>query len=161
MTLLFMLFWLILNGRADSDVLITGAAATAVMMLAVCLWGGWSFRKELSCYLIIPRGIVYFALLMVEILKANLTVIRIIFKKEKLEPCVRTFKTSLKTAAARTVFANSITLTPGTVTVQLIDDVLTVNCLNSELAEGLNGWILEKKLLEIEKSFAKEAGEHK
>ncbi len=52
------------------------------------------------------------------------------------KPALVRFKTDLKTKQARVVLANSITLTPGTITVTLEEDEYVVHCLDKELAEG-------------------------
>mgnify|MGYP002513500138 CR=1 FL=1 len=56
-----------------------------------------------------------------------------------------------ETAAGRTALANAITLTPGTITVLLEDDVYTVHCLDESLAEGMNESVFVKMIEEIEK----------
>jgi multicomponent Na+:H+ antiporter subunit E len=48
------------------------------------------------------------------------------------------------------ILANSITLTPGTITLDCRGDELTVHCLTEEMAEGLEETIFEKKLKRIE-----------
>ena len=57
-------------------------------------------------------------------------------------------KTDLKTKTARVLLANSITLTPGTITVSLQDNVYTVHCLDKQFGEGLSDstfvWLLHK-----------------
>ena len=45
--------------------------------------------------------------------------------------------TNLKTETARVILANSITLTPGTITVSLTEQELLVHCLDKSLAEGM------------------------
>ena len=63
------------------------------------------------------------------------------------------FKTSLKTKMAKMLLANSITLTPGTITVSLRDDVYMVHCYDKSMAKGLNNTVFEKKLLKLEEGF--------
>ena len=70
--------------------------------------------------------------------------------KYDVEPAVVKFKSSLKSERARVALANSITLTPGTVTVRLQFDEFTVHCLDKSLAEGLNDSIFVKLLERIE-----------
>ena len=152
MALLVMAFWLSLNGRIAFDTLIIGAAITAVMLLFGHITGLWTFKREKTIYLLLPGGVFYFFALFKEIFIANMKVIKLIFNKKE-SPCVRSFKTELKTKAARAVLANSITLTPGTVTIELKDDELTVHCLTQEMAESLTDSSLEKRLLRMEEKF--------
>ena len=149
MALLVMGFWLMLNGRIAWDTLLVGAAVTLVILLLGHFSGLWTLEREKCIYLLIPSGIAYFFALLKEIFLANMQVIKLIVTR-KTSPCIRHYVTPLKTKAARAMLANSITLTPGTVTVQLVDDVLTVHCLTQEMALNLSDSGLEKRLLKME-----------
>lgn len=152
MALLVMAFWLALNGRIAFDTLILGAAITLIMLLLGHATGLWTLDREKHIYLLLPSGILYFFVLIKEIFVANLRVVKIIFNRRE-SPCIRHYATKLKTKVARAVLANSITLTPGTVTVQLVDNVLTVHCLTHEMADGLTDSSLEKRLLRMEEKY--------
>ncbi|MBQ8547563.1 MAG: Na+/H+ antiporter subunit E, partial [Lachnospiraceae bacterium] len=58
----------------------------------------------------------------------------------------------LKTDLARTVLANSITLTPGTITVELTEDEFKVHCLDKEMAEGIEDSVFVRLLLKMERT---------
>ena len=60
------------------------------------------------------------------------------------------FKTDLHSTFARVLLANSITLTPGTITVALTGNEYTVHCLDKELAEGISSSVFVKLLEKIE-----------
>ena len=66
------------------------------------------------------------------------------------KPVIIHFKTDLKSRTARVLLANSITLTPGTITVSLEDDVYTVHCLDKSLAEGIDSSVFVKLLKKLE-----------
>jgi len=90
-------------------------------------------------------------LLVKEIIKANLAVSHLIFAhNEIVEPVIVRFRTSLKTETARVLLANSITLTPGTITVSLHEDELVVHCLDKSLAEGLEDSVFVELLTKFE-----------
>ncbi|MBQ3231445.1 MAG: Na+/H+ antiporter subunit E [Clostridia bacterium] len=149
MAILLFVFWIMLNGRLEADVLISGAvSALAIWGFMIC-FTGWSIKKEKQALILFPSVIAYFVRLFIEIFKANIGVLKIIVNG-KTDPYIRTIQTPLKTRMARVLLANSITLTPGTVTIQLDGDKLTVHCLTREMAEGLSDFILEKKLIEME-----------
>lgn len=149
MAVLLFVFWIVLNGRLAADVLISGAVS------ALAIWGfairftGWSLRKDKQALILLPSVVAYFVRLFIEIFKANIGVLKIVLNG-KTDPYIRTIQTPLKTKMARVLLANSITLTPGTVTIQLDGDKLTVHCLTREMADGLTDFILEKKLIEME-----------
>ena len=94
----------------------------------------------------------YVIVLLIEIIRANFAIIRLVLAPDiEVEPCIVKFNTSLKTEAARIALANSITLTPGTITVSLEGDELLVHALNREIAHGLEGSIFEKLLMRMER----------
>ena len=57
----------------------------------------------------------------------------------------------LKTNVARVLLANSITLTPGTITAELEDDYFTIHCVDSSFAEGIENSSFVKILERLEK----------
>ena len=86
-----------------------------------------------------------------EIIKANLAIIpRILTVEEEMDPIIVKFRTSLKSDFTKMLLANSITLTPGTITVALEDDEYTIHCLDTSLAEGLENSDFEKALKKLE-----------
>ena len=71
--------------------------------------------------------------LVVEIVKANIAVIvRIVGPRHAIDPVLVTVKTTAKTDLGKALFANSITLTPGTVTADVDGDTLKVHALVRE-----------------------------
>lgn len=149
MAVVLMAFWVILNGRFAPDTLITGAVMGAAVWLCLILFAGWSGRKEWRVIRLAPLAAAYAFFLLAEIFKANMGVLKVILF-HRPEPVIRVIQTPLKSKAARVVLANSITLTPGTVTVRLEGDTLTVHALTKEIAEGLTDFSLEKRLLKME-----------
>jgi len=90
-------------------------------------------------------------LLIKEIFIANIQVAKVVLNpKIHISPCLVKFKTNLKGNMCKTILANSITLTPGTITVSLDGDEFMVHCLNEEYAKGLANSKFEKLLIEIE-----------
>ena len=65
-------------------------------------------------------------------------------------PVIIRFRTDLKTRTARVILANSITLTPGTITVSIEDDELTVHCLDRSMAEGMDDSVFVHALRRLE-----------
>jgi multicomponent Na+:H+ antiporter subunit E len=88
----------------------------------------------------------FFALALIwEIIKANLDVALIIISPRlPIAPRIIEYETYLPDDLPRTVFADSITLTPGTVTLELEEDVLYVHCLAPHHEEGLREGRLER-----------------
>ena len=93
----------------------------------------------------------YGYVLIKEIVSANLTVCRMILtRKETMEPVIVRVHADLKTETARVILANSITLTPGTITVSLTGQELLVHCLDKSLSEGMEDSVFVKLLQKME-----------
>ncbi len=69
-------------------------------------------------------GIAYFIVLIIEIIKAEIDVVERVVNGE-VEPVVWEIKTELKRPISQTILANSITLTPGTLSIDLDSE----NCI--------------------------------
>ncbi len=151
MFVLFFLIWVIFNGQLTAEIAAFGVVIAGVMYWFLCRFFDYSPRYDLFLLRKAPLLLHYFFTLVVEILKANLTVFKMIYTAEyELEPAVVHFKTDLRSTFARVLLANSITLTPGTITVALTGNEYTVHCLDKELAEGISSSVFVKLLKKIE-----------
>lgn len=154
MLLLFLAVWVIFNGRITTEILLFGLAITAVMFWFVCRFMGHSLKKELLIYKTLPAFGGYIVLLIKEILSANKAVRHLILtRNEKVEPVLVRFTTDLKSELARVILANSITLTPGTITVSLKDGEFLVHCLDKSLSDGMERSDFVKALEKIEEEW--------
>ena len=79
----------------------------------------------------------YWVWLVKEILKANLNVVRIILAPElPISPIMVPFRAAMKSDLARMIYANSITLTPGTITTGTEGDILRIHALTWHDVDG-------------------------
>ena len=112
----------------------------------------YSIKKEMKFYRLLPLIFAYFFVLIWEIVKANVTMLRfIVLDKYENEPELVRFKTTIKDESCKVMLANSITLTPGTITVDVSGDTYLVHCFDRELAEGMENSIFVRLLTKIEK----------
>ena len=91
----------------------------------------------------------YLGWLMVQVFKANIQVLKLSFKasvEDELSPSIVEFRTALPDDFSRFVLAQSITLTPGTVTIRLDGDRFIVHALTKKMADDVPG-DMEKRLL--------------
>lgn len=138
MLLLFFAVWLVFNGQITLEICLFGVAVAGLVFVFVCKFMDHSLEKELRFYKKLPLCCRYVILLVREIIKANMAVCRMILtRREVMEPVIVKVHTNLKTETARVLLANSITLTPGTITVSLAGQELLVHCLDKTLAEGM------------------------
>ena len=96
-----------------------------------------------------PRLLNYHIWLFKEILKSNLSTAKVIING-KVEPETFTVKTSQVTDVAKVTYANSITLTPGTVTTKIQKGVFEVHALNSDFGNDVRTNEMDKKVTWLE-----------
>lgn len=156
MFFVFLALWVIFNGTVTLEVVLVGAAISALLYAFVCRFMGYSPKKDWQGFKNLGRVLRYVVTLVWEIVKANTQVIHFILtSKYEIEPMLIRFRTDLKKEGSRAVLANSITLTPGTITVALTEDELLVHCLDKEMAEGMEESTFVKQLRELEKKEGK------
>lgn len=152
MFLLFFCVWIIFNGKITAEIIWIGLVISIGVFWFICKFMDYSIRKEKLFYKKCFMFLSYAYLLVTEIIKANVAVGHMILtQREEMEPVLVSFHTNLKTDIARVILANSITLTPGTITVTIEGNELAVHCLDKSLAEGIENSIFEQKLKEWEK----------
>jgi len=151
--MLFLLFalWLILSGRITWDVCLVGAAVSGLLYVFLRVFLGHTPGRE---RLIFRRGwymLLYAFAILWEVLKANRAMLRIILNKRiPVHQSIVRVQVDLKTPFARVLLANSITLTPGTITVSADEDGYTVHCLSREMIDGIEDGRLVRLLRKME-----------
>lgn len=86
------------------------------------------------------RLVGYFVWLLGQIVLANLHIFRLAFAgKAFQQPQIVRYKTALKSDFEKFLLANSITLTPGTVTIKIIGDTFYIHAISDLAARGLDG----------------------
>lgn len=154
MSLVYFALWVTFNGRITAEIIIAGIFLSVMLDLFVkhimkIRLTGAAFWK---CLKLFPDAVFYAVVLLVEIIKANISITRLVLSPDiNVDPCLVRFRTPLKTTAARVALANSITLTPGTITVSLEGDEFLVHALNRDIAGGLDGSIFERLLTRMER----------
>jgi multicomponent Na+:H+ antiporter subunit E len=128
-----LLFWVLLNGSLAADVLAVGAVAAA--LIAIFFRGRLAWFSELR---LTPHALATTVAYVFHYLKAligaNLNVAAIVLSPDlPVNPGIVTVRTKLKSAMGRMLLANSITLTPGTLTVDIDGEFLHIHwvCVDS------------------------------
>jgi multicomponent Na+:H+ antiporter subunit E len=129
LSLVLALLWWVLSGYDKIVLLSFGAASVAIAMILV-------FRmrildRETAPFLRLSTLVPYYTWLGGEIAKANVGVVKAALKPEiDITPRLVRVPVEADSDLARCVFANSITLTPGTVTVEIEDDGFLVHAID-------------------------------
>lgn len=125
--ILSLIFWLLLTFRITVPNLIVGSIASVIASFIFTKY----FIKNVHKLLQPHRYfwfIIYLVVFVWECIKANLDVAyRVLHPSMPIRPGIVKVKTSLKSDLARTLLANSITMTPGTISVDIIGDYLYVH----------------------------------
>ena len=147
MYLLLFFFWIILNGRLTVEIVALGLIFAALVYAFVWKFMGLTWEREKSFWKHFLWGVQYIAILLKEIAVANFVVLKIVLSpKKKVHPVIVSFDAPLKNHILQAILADSITLTPGTITVRLYEEKFEVHCLDESMAEGINDSIFVKML---------------
>jgi multicomponent Na+:H+ antiporter subunit E len=127
-----MLFWVMLAGTLAIDTLIVGAFVSFI--IALLYRSGLSFFTEFRAT---PEafvaGVRYYVFFFQEMVRANLRLVRIVISPDlPIRPAIVKVRTGLKSRMGRLMLANSITLTPGTLTVDVSGEYLYVHWVAME-----------------------------
>ena len=139
MSILLFLLWILLNGRVTPEIVVIGAGVAAALMLFMSRFLGWGVRKERDFLRLAPLAALYLLNLLWEVVKAAAAVLLVALTPTlRPEPVLVEFYSGLPREYQNVILANSITLTPGTITVFQEGDRFLVHALRREYAEGLN-----------------------
>jgi multicomponent Na+:H+ antiporter subunit E len=121
------LFWVLLNGSVKSDVLLVGVAVAWV--IAALFHNGLSVLSDLRPT---PRAwwaaLMYLPYFLKELVKSNVKLAAVVLAPAlPLNPGIVKVRTRLKSRMGRLLLANSITLTPGTLTVEMSGEWLYIH----------------------------------
>ena len=152
MFLMLWLFFILLSGRITLEIVLIGLGIALLVLSFCCAFMDWSLKKEFAFMRRLPRIILYGGSLFLEIVKANFVTARRVFLRKGEEPAIVTIHTALEHEWQRVLLANAITLTPGTITLHIEGDALTVHCLNRQDAGGLEHSSMEEKIAKLEGS---------
>jgi multicomponent Na+:H+ antiporter subunit E len=147
--LILFVFWILLSWHFDAEHLILGLISS---LLVTHFTGDLLItRKKIifSLRKIVPF-IQYLFYLTYSIILANIDVAyRVLHPRMPINPRIVKFKSRLKSDIGQTALANSITLTPGTITVDVKYGTFYVHALSDKSAEELLGGEMENKLMKI------------
>ncbi|MGE4615092.1 MAG: Na+/H+ antiporter subunit E [Planctomycetota bacterium] len=142
-------FWLLLSGRFESRFLIVSGVLASALTVWICQrldLIGAQYQPVRS----LPRFLLYLPWLLFQITASSLVVIGKAWSpRVNIAPRLVKVSTDLRHPLAITLLANSITLTPGTVTVDVQDGSLLVHALGPKAAKGVLGKAMERRILQM------------
>ncbi len=142
--------WLLLSGHYDNPLLLTLGVISSIAVVFIAQ------RMDVIDHESVPLRlrfgfIGYLAWLAKEIALANIAVAKIIISPSlPLSPLLFRVKTSQKTDVGRVTHANSITLTPGTVSVEVEDGDIIVHAIAGNLASDMAKGEMDRRVTAVE-----------
>lgn len=142
-------FWLVLSGHYT---MITVPAGIVSVLGVVALSRRMGIADEEGHPIhLVPRGLTYWPWLVLEIAKSTWDVTRIVLHpKLPISPTLIRLHVSQRTAVGIATYANSITLTPGTITARVSGNEFLVHALVRDGAEDLAEGSMDRRVKEFE-----------
>ena len=141
-------FWLLMSGYYTPLILSLGVIS-CLLCVYLTIKGKFLDNETLPIYFF-PRLIQYTLWLIKEILKSNIQTAKVIITKSE-EPELFSVKATQKTNEGKVTYANSITLTPGTVTTQIKNDIFEVHALTKDFGDDVRSSEMDKMVTWLEK----------
>ena len=144
------ILWLLLSGHL-AEPLLLGLGLASVILVVVIVHRMEVLDHETQPIHVSFRLPLYWAWLIKEIILANIDVAKAILGfGVPVAPTVFKVRSSQRTEIGRVTYANSITLTPGTVTIAVDGDQLTIHALTPGAVEGLEGGEMDRRVSSVE-----------
>ena len=150
LSVVLMAVWLLNSGHYKP--LMIGFGVASSLLVVFLSWRmGIVDREGLPVHLL-PRATVYAPWLFKEIFKANVDVAKRVLHPFEPDISPRLFDTGVtqKSDLGRVIYANSITLTPGTVSIGVRGSYITVHAIAEEVADGLQEGEMDRRVTWLE-----------
>ena len=151
MALALFALWMLLEGRWTVEIVLTGIVLRTLVYLFCWKFLDYSPRREWAVIRRIPRAVGYLFWLIGQIFVSGFMTISRIWSGREVRPHLVSFRSALRTDPGRVLLSQSITLTPGTLTVDQRNGRFLVHALDDAYTEGLQDSEMEKRILELEK----------
>lgn len=147
-----MVLWFIMSGKTETKFLILGCLSS-LLVAGVCVrtltMKGAKSGNDYFLLKINPfKFVIYLVWLIVQIIKSAIYVSRVtLFRNSEVQPSIAWFKADYDDPSARAVLANSITLTPGTITIDITQEgIYSVHALTKEVRDGVLDGSMQAKV---------------
>lgn len=141
--------WFLWSGHTEPLLLAFGVFSVGIVTLLASRMN--VIDEESEPYELGLRPLLYVPWLLWEIAKANLHVARVILTPSlPVHPRLLRIRATQKSNLGRVILANSITLTPGTVTLDVRDGTLLVHALTPKSADGLLSGDMDRRVTWLE-----------
>ena len=145
------IIWLLLSGNEDPEFLVMGAGFSLLTAYVCAPFLTVKNEKSGKVFFLLNVNIfkftAFFLWLLKELFLSGLAVTKAAFKKSDVKPHVIYFKMDYENPTAAALLSTSITLTPGTITLDVDDEgVFQVHALTEATAGGLMTGVMQRKI---------------
>ncbi len=144
-----MLFWLAITGSLK----LVDVALGVVFSLILGVWAArylWGEDAPVLTLRQAGRFVPYFGRLLWDIVVASVQVAEVVLDpRMPMAPIVIAHRTSFSRDVSRVAFANSITLTPGTLTVDVEGNTFYIHCIDERFADDIASGNLERRIMRV------------
>ena len=148
---LLLAFWLLISASVHWQHILVGVIFCFILTV---FWSNLTIAADIKTGFTLKQLFMllkYFFFLGIDIIIANIGVAIIVLNpKMPISPGIVIMRCDLERSLSRVLYVNSITLTPGTITVELEDNLLIVHALTEDVAHGVEDWALYRRLMEVE-----------
>jgi multicomponent Na+:H+ antiporter subunit E len=149
--IVLLVFWLTLSGRYE-QFLVTAGIICSIFIALLAARMNLADKEGHPIHLAIS-ALAYWPWLVWQIILSAINVAKIIINPAlPVSPTMTRVKMSQKTDVARVTYANSITLTPGTISVDIEGDDIIVHAITRENAIDLEGGAMDRRCAKFEGS---------
>lgn len=150
LSILLSAFWLVNSGHYTTLLLFfMVASVVSVVALSHYMDVVDGEAQPLSIIFTLPNYLIWLAK---EVVLANIAVAKCVWQgKESISPRTIEVTASQKSDLGKVIYANSITLTPGTVSIDLEGDKILVHALDAESADGLLTGEMDRRVCRVER----------
>lgn len=144
-------FWMIFSGHFH---LLTNVLGIISSLIVAFFTNRLFFPDKKVNFKLIAKIFLYVPFLMKEIILSNIEILKILLKKDvkqEIDPIMLEFEPEVKSDIGITLLGNSITLTPGTVTIFAQKDKFLVHAISPDFKDGI--FALQNKVKKIEEAL--------
>ena len=146
--ILLMAFWIPFSGMFDAFHLTLGVLCCAFVAIISHRFLFEDFSREGKLKKAF-RFVAYLPWLLYQIILSNIHVVKMVLNPSKIDPQIIRFKTKLKSDLSMVTLANSITLTPGTITMDIDDGEFFVHALDQQVADDVMTGEMEQRVAHV------------
>jgi len=150
--------WLLLSGHW-TDPLLLGLGAASAALAVFIAWRMEGLDHEGVPVVVSLNALAYWPWLLWQIVLANLAVARCILDPGRIGPRMAWVPASQKSDLGKVIYANSITLTPGTIAVQVEGGRILVHALESGGIDDLREGEMDRRCVHVESRLARQTAD--